>query len=282
MNKRSRKPEALSTWLIFATLAGVVYGCAPRVAYRAPARPPARANAPLPPPPAAPPEPERPPRIEVPVPKPLPQEPRIREQSLPAPSRSARILKDAPPPAPSIANEGTPPILPPGISKDALLPSAPAITAEPEPPVPLPDDSSLLAKITARTQPQRAASLRLVEEGRKLVDAGAPGKGLPRLEQSIAIDSSNPYAYFYLAKAHHKLGRYRESLNFLDVAESRLSSEPYWLAEVHALRGENFRALGMGERADASYTKALSINPGNHTATDAMSRPQTIPAAGVR
>jgi tetratricopeptide (TPR) repeat protein len=146
----------------------------------------------------------------------------------------------------------------------------------------LPDDSSLLAKITARTQPQRAASLRLVEEGRKLVDAGAPGKGLPRLEQSIAIDSSNPYAYFYLAKAHHKLGRYRESLNFLDVAESRLSSEPYWLAEVHALRGENFRALGMSERADASYTKALSINPGNPTAMEAMSRPQTIPAAGVR
>jgi len=146
----------------------------------------------------------------------------------------------------------------------------------------LPDDSSLLAKITPGIPPQRAASLRLTEEGRKLIDAGAPAKGLQRLEQSITIDSTNPYGYFYLAKAHHKLGRYKESLNFLDVAESRLAAEPYWLAEVHALRGENFRALGMTERAEASFSRALSINPGNRTAADAISRLQGNPVAVPR
>jgi hypothetical protein len=201
-----------------------------------------------------------------PVPKPLPREPEIREQNLPG--SGARVSKEPFPAPPQALKEA------PG--------SPPAIVAEPEPPAPLPDDSSLIAKITAGTHPQRAASLRLVEEGRKLVDAGAPAKGLPRLEQSLAIDSSNPYAYFYLAKAHHKLGRYRESLNFLDVAESRLSSEAYWMAEVYALRGENFRALGLSERAEASYSKALSINPGNRTAMEAASRPQSIPAAGGR
>jgi tetratricopeptide (TPR) repeat protein len=179
---------------------------------------------------------------------------------------SARILKE--PPAPPLE------------TRDLGLP--PENPAAPAPPPALPDDSSLLAKITASTQPRRAASLRLTEEGRKLIDGGAPAKGLPRLEQSIAIDSSNAYSYFYLAKAHHKLGRHKESLNFLDVAESRLSDEPYWLAEVYALKGENFRALGMNERAETNYLKALSINPGNRTAVEAISRPQAEPAAVSR
>jgi hypothetical protein len=51
---------------------------------------------------------------------------------------------------------------------------------------------------------------------------------------------------------------------------------------VHALRGENFRALGMAERAEASFSKALSINPGNRTAAEAMARPQVNPPAPPR
>jgi tetratricopeptide (TPR) repeat protein len=138
----------------------------------------------------------------------------------------------------------------------------------------LPDDSSLLAKITPGTSPQRAASLRLTEEGKKLLDAGDPKKALGRLENTIVIDSTNPYGYFFLAKAHYRLGRYKESLNFLDVAESRLSQEPFWLAETYALRGENFRALGMTDKAQASYAQALRLNSGNRTATEALSRLQ--------
>jgi tetratricopeptide (TPR) repeat protein len=147
------------------------------------------------------------------------------------------------------------------------------VTPEPVVP-PLAEDSSLLAKITPGTAPQRAASLRLTEEGRKLLDAGEAAKALIRLERTIAIDSTNPYGYFYLAKAHYHLGRYRESLSFLDVAESRFSDELFWLAEVHALRGENFRALGMVDKAEASYAQALRLNSGNRTANDALLRLQ--------
>jgi tetratricopeptide (TPR) repeat protein len=106
-----------------------------------------------------------------------------------------------------------------------------------------------------------------------LLDAGDPRKALSRLEQTIVIDSTNPYGYFFLAKAHYRLGRYKESLNFLDVAESRLSQETFWLAEVYALRGENFRALGMTQKAEASYTQALRLNSGNRTAAEALSNP---------
>ncbi len=139
---------------------------------------------------------------------------------------------------------------------------------------PLPDDSSLLAKITPGMAPQRVMSLRLTEEGRKLLDGGDITKALSRFERTIVVDSTNAYGYFYLAKAQYRLGRYKESLNFLDVAESRLSSEPFWLAEVHALRGENFRALGMTQKAEASYNQALLLNSGNRTAKEAMSEVQ--------
>jgi tetratricopeptide (TPR) repeat protein len=138
----------------------------------------------------------------------------------------------------------------------------------------LPDDSSLLAKITPGVTPQRAASLRLTDEGSRLLDAGEAAKAVTRLERTIVIDATNPYGYFYLAKAQYRLGHYQESLNFLGVAESRLSGEPFWLSEVQALRGENYRAQGQLQRAEASYTEALRLNSGNRTAAEGLTRLQ--------
>lgn len=191
------------------------------------------------------------PHEQEPQTKPLPQEAKIREQDLKRGSSIQPAIKDArslipPPPGPALA-----------------------------------DDSSLLAKITPGTPAQRAASLRLTDEGRRLLDTGDFAKALNRFEKTIVIDSTNGYGYYYLAKTHYRLGRYNESLNFLDVAESRLTGEPFWLAEVHALRGENFRAQGSLQRAEASYAEALRMNPGNRTAADALSRLQAdaLPAA---
>ena len=139
-----------------------------------------------------------------------------------------------------------------------------------ETPPQIADDSSLIAKITPRTSPQRAASLRLTEEGRRLIESGDYAKALGRLEKTISIDSTNPYGYYYLAQTHFYLGRYQESLNFLDVAESLLGSEPFWLAEVFALKGENFRFLGFLQKADSSYSQALRLNSGNRVASEGL------------
>jgi tetratricopeptide (TPR) repeat protein len=192
----------------------------------------------------------------------LPAEAKIREQDI-------RSKAPAAPPAAKTGKEPT---------RQASVNQAPS-GAEPMPalPPPLADDSSLLAKITPGTSPQRAASLRLTEEGRKILEAGDPARSLTRLEKTIVIDSTNPYGYFYLAKAQHRMGRYKESLNFLDVAEARLGAEPFWLAEIHALRGENFRAQGQLQRAEASYNQALRLNSGNRTAADALGRMQGEP-----
>jgi hypothetical protein len=235
-------------------------GCAPRRPYRAPMPPSSSTAVPREPQTSAPSPPPPPAELSG---RPLPQDPRIREQDIGsrAPSATAPATKETREPRKQASVNET---------RTPVEPSPPAAL-----PPPLPDDSSLLAKITPGVSPQRAASLRLTEEGKKLLDGGEPAKALTPLERTIAIDSTNPYGYFYLAKAQQRLGRYQESLNFLDVAESRLGGEPFWLAEVHALRGENFRALGQLRRAEVSYDYALRLNSGNRTAVEALARMQS-------
>jgi hypothetical protein len=256
MIMRQRKAwNTLKGAVIFGIGSATIQSCMPPQTYRMPPAP-APKSAPNAPPVAKNPQPVAP--VEpLPAPetgkKQLPQEAKIREQDLKKGTPAPPVFKDTSKEVRGSENRTTP-----------AEPAGPALR----------DDSSLLAKITPGTPPQRAASLRLTEEGRKLLDAGDPNRALGRFEKTIVIDSTNPYGYFYLAKTQYRLGRYKESLNFLDVAESRLSEEPFWLAEVYALRGENLRALGMPEKAEASYNRALSLNSGNRTATDALSRLQ--------
>lgn len=169
--------------------------------------------------------------------RPLPESPNVKESEIPTPR-------------------------PPVRERPARTPEAPPAAESP----------SLLAKIEPHTPPRRAASLRLAEEGRRLLGAQQYDRALAKFEQSLALDPTNAYSYFYLAKAHHLMGRYRESLNFLDVAESRLGAEAFWLAEIHALRGDNYRALGFPGRAEGSYTQALRLNPESPGAREGMSR----------
>jgi tetratricopeptide (TPR) repeat protein len=137
-----------------------------------------------------------------------------------------------------------------------------------------PDEASLIAKIDPTTPAYRATSLRFTEEGKRFLESGKYAKALARFEKTVAIDASNPYAYYYLAKTHHQMGHYQDSLNFLDVAEPLLFREPYWLAEVHALRGENLYALGFFKRAGSSYSEALRWNRGNRMAAEGLDRIQ--------
>lgn len=238
-------------------ISGMTQSCAPRPVYRAPVAP-------------------QPPLVERAKPQTLPPE------APPGPAQETARKQF--PPESRIAEQDLdvkrPPV--PGVEERHGITEAPGTVAEPALPPLVPDDSSLLAKITPNTDPRRAASLRLTDEGRKLLDAGSPAKALNRLERTIVIDSTNPYGYFYLAKAQHQLGHYQESLNFLDVAESRLSSsDRFWLAEVYALRGENYRGLGLADKAQSNYLHSLSLNAGNRTASEGLERAQSESPSGA-
>src|SRR5512143_2330591 len=161
----------LSKWTGYSMIIALLWSCAPQRPYRAPT-PSNGAPAPsarVTPPPAIP---QPAPPVET-VRKPLPQESKIREQDIrakPAPSAAQKDVKE---PVKSAS------VTEPRSSSESTTPPTP----------PLADDSSLLAKITPGVSPQRAASLRLTEEGRKLLDAGDPAKAISRLERTIVIDS---------------------------------------------------------------------------------------------
>jgi len=141
--------------------------------------------------------------------------------------------------------------------------------------------------IARHTSAKRAAALRFAEMGRKLLRSGNYEKALVHLEKALALDPSpyiyfylarahyylaryqqalnflekalvhlekalaldpSPYIYFYLARAHYYLARYQQALNFLEIAESWLTEQADWMAEVAALRAESFRASHQGTR----------------------------------
>lgn len=94
---------------------------------------------------------------------------------------------------------------------------------------------SLLAGISSNTTSRLAAALRFAERGRTLIQTKEYQKAISFLEKALNLDAS-PFIYYYLARAHYHLGNHQGSLNFLEVAESRLSAQPEWVEELAALR----------------------------------------------
>lgn len=109
--------------------------------------------------------------------------------------------------------------------------------------------------------PQRNASTKLLQQGRELLQGETYKAALARFEQAVGIDATNPYSHYFIARAHYFLENYRESLDFLDLAELRLAADARWLAEVHVLRARNAAALGFQGQADVNYVRALRLDP---------------------
>lgn len=181
----------------------------------------------------------------------------IQEEELPIPQRRL--------PAPSAP--AVPPESPP-------VPSRPApATAETPAPTDLqavraafdkPDGSYELPPLgpaDGAVLPQRNASMKLLQQGRALLQGETYKAALARFEQAVGIDATNPYSHYFIARAHFLLENYRESLDFLDLAELRLAADVRWLAEVHVLRARNAAALGFQGQADVNYVRALRLDP---------------------
>ncbi len=130
--------------------------------------------------------------------------------------------------------------------------------------------------------PQRRASMNLVQQGRTLLQAETYKAALARFEQAVDIDFANPYSHYFIARAHYFLQNYRESLSFLDVAESRLAADARWLAEVHVLRARNAAAIGFHGQADVNYIRALRLDPGHAFALAQLTTIDTVGEAGKK
>jgi len=114
--------------------------------------------------------------------------------------------------------------------------------------------------------PQRVAASHRVEQAKELIDAGDFVRAVSDLEKALAMDSTNPHTYLQLARGHRGLGNFRESLNFLEVAESLFGDEATSLIDVWVLKGDNLQSLGQLPQARQSYKRVFGIDPRNEKA----------------
>ncbi len=153
-----------------------------------------------------------------------------------------------------------------GPSVDEVARALPEVLAVPPVPPGLGTAREGSLPVPRGSSPRRIASVRMTEEARRLLRSGQYARALTKLERGLSTDGSNPYAHYYIALAHHRLGNFRASLDFLDAAEPILGHSLPWHVQSLVLRGDNLRALGRFRPAGAAYRRALSMDPANPSA----------------
>jgi hypothetical protein len=136
-----------------------------------------------------------------------------------------------------------------------------------------PDQPTLLASIGPSTPPERAASIRLTDAGRKLLEAGDTRAALDRIESAVKLDPSNPYAYYWLAQVHAGNGRPDQALMYADKAIVLFGSgNRQAQGDAYALRGRVFEQVGRFPDAREAYRRALAAQPNNVAARVGLAR----------
>jgi tetratricopeptide (TPR) repeat protein len=196
--------------------------------------------------------------------------------AMPHPAAPADIADAAatPSPASTISEEALPEV-------DALPPAPAVLAGAPTPPAAIPaaassnggaaplrlEAPSPLGSITATTPPNVAAATRLADTARSKLAAGDDAAALEQLERAIAIDSGNPYAYFFLASLHLSHRTYDQAIAFAERAASLSQpGSPEWTSRAFALQGNAYESAGRFSDARQAYGRALQAAPNNLSA----------------
>jgi hypothetical protein len=140
-------------------------------------------------------------------------------------------------------------------------------------PVLPPDPTQMLASIQPDTPPRRVTSLRLTEEGRRLLEAGDTVQALDRVEKAVRVDPSNPHGYYWLAQIHQRTGRPDQALPFADKSIALFASgDRGWLAQAYIFRASILESVGHFPEARDSYRLAARVQPGNVAAQAGLAR----------
>jgi len=124
----------------------------------------------------------------------------------------------------------------------------------------LPLDSEIAA---AQSDPARAASVRVVEQARQELQIGKQDEAIRTLQRAMSIDSSDPYAYFYLGRTNLAAKQFEQAMAFFKRAETGFGSNPAWLGETLAYEGLTYELSDHLVAAEAAYQQALQASPGN-------------------
>ncbi len=85
-----------------------------------------------------------------------------------------------------------------------------------------------------RMSPRAQASLRLTEQGRKLLENGRSDAAIRMLEQAINLDVANGLSYFYMSEAWILKGNLEQATEFNRLAQIYLKESPEWMTRVLA------------------------------------------------
>jgi DNA-binding SARP family transcriptional activator len=84
----------------------------------------------------------------------------------------------------------------------------------------------------ARPSPRALASLKLTDQGRRLIDTGEADNAIRVLEQAISLDPTNGQNYYYLSESWLMKGFASEARDFNYLAESHLKGDKDWEKRV--------------------------------------------------
>jgi tetratricopeptide (TPR) repeat protein len=138
-----------------------------------------------------------------------------------------------------------------------------------------PDEELPLKPVTGSdrsTNGRQQASIELTNRGRQMLEAGRLDEATSVFQKSISLFPSNPYPYYYFAKARYMQQEYPKALPFLGQAERFFEGDPIWLSRVYILRGMTYEALSRFDEAKGQYLHAQSKDPDNPAAQEGIER----------
>jgi len=130
----------------------------------------------------------------------------------------------------------------------------------------------MLTHINATTPPNVAAALRLIEDSRQQMQRAGADRALDRLERAVAIDPTNAYGYYFLARVHYTKKDYDQSIAFASRAAVLCRNDPIWLGRIYSLQGAVFEEAGRYPDARRAYQQAMQADPNNLAARVGVAR----------
>ncbi|NLI34548.1 MAG: hypothetical protein GX422_17470 [Deltaproteobacteria bacterium] len=151
----------------------------------------------------------------------------------------------APPPA-TQSGQGTI-LTPPPVIREKDLP----VDSQPAPPAP--------KEKKPAGQPQRLASMHLVDQARVALAQNKADQAISLLEQAVQVDVYNGDAFLQLSRAW-RIKRSREkALEFAKKAEILFHDQPPKLKEVYLLQADLYKDAGDHKRSQIYLQKAESL-----------------------
>jgi tetratricopeptide (TPR) repeat protein len=102
----------------------------------------------------------------------------------------------------------------------------------------LPKDTMRPAATAPAATPAKAASDRLIDKGKGLLDAKDYERAASAFREAVGVDAQNGPAYYYLALAQVRLGQTSSAAGLLDKADTLVGNDPEWTQRIDALRAE--------------------------------------------